>query len=160
MSDEAMLQLRLKAKEEIKKARKRAKKRRGNEVDPTDQEVYLVYPPDEDAYDPITIYKGNLKRIEPEDPDFLSDNLIDLMIRHSISELPLEKQNKIHAFSCLFYTKLCEEKEEESAHAVVARWTKNVNLFEKDFVLVPVNMSYHWSLTVIVRPGLLLVTSS
>ena len=39
---------------------------------------------------------------------------------------------------------------------MVARWTKNVNLFEKDFILVPVNLDYHWSLTVIVRPGLLL----
>ena len=74
-----------------------------------------------------------------------------------VNQLPPEKQQKIHVFSCLFYTKLSEATGAAQAHALVSRWTKNVNLFEKDFVLVPVNERYHWSLTVIVRPGLLLV---
>ena len=109
------------------------------------------------AYDPITIYKGNLRRICPTNPDFLSDNVIDFKIRHIMSELEGHVRNKIHVFSCLFYSKLCEADKDPASHALVARWTKNVNLFEKEYVLVPVNMSYHWSLTVIVRPGLLLV---
>ena len=109
------------------------------------------------AYDPITIYKGNLRRINPDNPDFLSDNVIDFKIRHIMNQLEDHVKNRIHVFSCLFYSKLSEASNDVASHALVARWTKNVNLFEKDFVLVPVNMSYHWSLTVVVRPGLLLV---
>jgi hypothetical protein len=33
------------------------------------------------------------------------------------------------------------------------RWTKSVDLFDMDYVLVPINLDLHWSLTVIVRPG-------
>ena len=83
--------------------------------------------------------------------------MIDFKIRHIINELSDHNKSRIHVFSCLFYSKLCEATNDASSHALVTRWTKNVNLFDKDFVLVPVNMSYHWSLTVIVRPGLLLV---
>ena len=72
-------------------------------------------------------------------------------------QLPRKQRQRIHVFSCLFYTKLTEGKNAEASHKLVSRWTKNVNLFDKDFVLVPVNKKYHWSLTVIVRPGLLLV---
>ena len=32
----------------------------------------------------------------------------------------------------------------EKRHARVKRWTKNVNIFDKDFVIVPINESSHW----------------
>ena len=40
----------------------------------------------------------------------------------------------------------------------VSRWTKSVDLFVMDLVLVPINLDSHWSLVVILRPGLLLVS--
>lgn len=33
-------------------------------------------------------------------------------------------------------------------------WTKNVNLFEKDFIIVPINESCHWFLAIICFPGM------
>lgn len=39
----------------------------------------------------------------------------------------------------------------------VKRWARGVDLFAKDFVLVPINIAMHWSLVVIVRPGLVVV---
>jgi Ulp1 family protease len=58
--------------------------------------------------------------------------------------------------SCQFYTKLQEKKsnEKDDCHALVARWTKKFNLFEKDFNFIPVNESMHWSLAVIAHPGI------
>jgi hypothetical protein len=38
----------------------------------------------------------------------------------------------------------------------VKRWTKNVDIFEKDFLIIPINEANHWSLVIIVRPGLLM----
>ena len=35
----------------------------------------------------------------------------------------------------------------------VKRWTKNVNIFEKDFVIVPINQHSHWFVAVICFPG-------
>uniref|UniRef100_A0A3Q7JK84 Ubiquitin-like protease family profile domain-containing protein n=1 Tax=Solanum lycopersicum TaxID=4081 RepID=A0A3Q7JK84_SOLLC len=35
----------------------------------------------------------------------------------------------------------------------VRKWTRKVNLFDKDFIFIPVNYNYHWSLIVICHPG-------
>lgn len=42
----------------------------------------------------------------------------------------------------------------QKRHARVKTWTKNVNLFEKDFVIVPINENAHWFLAIICFPGL------
>merc|ERR1712013_789226 len=36
----------------------------------------------------------------------------------------------------------------------VKRWTRKVNIFEKDFVVVPINENYHWYLCIICYPGM------
>ena len=90
---------------------------------------------------------------------------------------------KIHVFTCYFYTKLLEGRSPPDQHALVSRWTKNVDLFDMDYIIgthspthtlllthsltfslthllihsliVPVNLTGHWSLFVIVKPGLI-----
>ncbi|KAK9692716.1 Ulp1 protease family, C-terminal catalytic domain [Popillia japonica] len=42
----------------------------------------------------------------------------------------------------------------QKRHARVKNWTKNVNLFEKDFIIVPINESCHWFLAIICFPGM------
>mmetsp|Transcript_12245 Transcript_12245/g.18544 ORF Transcript_12245/g.18544 Transcript_12245/m.18544 type:complete len:912 (+) Transcript_12245:210-2945(+) len=61
----------------------------------------------------------------------------------------------VYAFSCMFYTKLTElpKYTKESAYGMVKRWTKNVDIFSKDFVFFPINIGAHWSLVCVVRPG-------
>lgn len=54
----------------------------------------------------------------------------------------------------LLYTKLLEGKSPQDQHSLVSRWTKNVDLFDMDYIIVPVNLTGHWSLFVIVKPGL------
>ena len=43
-----------------------------------------------------------------------------------------------------------ERDERRLRHA--ARWTKGLNLFEKDFIFVPINEHLHWSLAIICTP--------
>lgn len=101
--------------------------------------------------DAVTICKGDLKRLE--EPEYWNDSLIDLRVKFYLEKMDPEKRAKVHAFSTLFYPKLTEEKDLVNAHKLVARWTKNFDIFSKDFVLVPVNQSIHWSLFVLVRPN-------
>lgn len=42
----------------------------------------------------------------------------------------------------------------EKRHFRVKKWTKNVNIFEKDFVIIPINENMHWFLAIICFPGL------
>lgn len=42
----------------------------------------------------------------------------------------------------------------QKRHARVKTWTKHVNLFDKDFIIVPINESCHWFLAIICFPGM------
>lgn len=42
----------------------------------------------------------------------------------------------------------------QKRHARVKTWTKNVNLFEKEFIIVPINENAHWFLAIICFPGM------
>ena len=56
----------------------------------------------------------------------------------------------MHFFSTQFFQKIQDQGPES-----VKSWTKrrDINIFEKKFVFIPINDSLHWSLCVIVNPG-------
>ncbi len=35
----------------------------------------------------------------------------------------------------------------------VRKWTKDINIFKKKYLFVPVNLDHHWSLVVVCNPG-------
>lgn len=39
-------------------------------------------------------------------------------------------------------------------HSRVGKWTKSVSLFDKDFIIIPINEQQHWFLAIICYPGL------
>ncbi|XP_052194196.1 probable ubiquitin-like-specific protease 2A isoform X2 [Diospyros lotus] len=75
-------------------------------------------------------------------------------------KLSPEKRQKFHFFNSFFFRKLagldkvpswaCEGR---AAFQRVQKWTRKVNLFEKDYIFIPVNFSLHWSLIIICHPG-------
>lgn len=115
-------------------------------VDPRANEVYAVYPLYEDAVGAVTLRRGHLHRLE--EGVYLNDELIDFRIRQITEELDPEVRSKIHVFNSHFYITLRDQGYEQ-----VRKWTKNVDLFEKQFLFVPINESEHWSLVVIAWPG-------
>ena len=53
-----------------------------------------------------------------------------------------------------------EKTEMEKRHARVKRSTKNVDIFTKDFLIVPVHLTNHWILAIICYPGLVIVNAN
>ena len=49
----------------------------------------------------------------------------------------------VHAFNTFFFTKL-----KTAGYAAVKRWTKKVDIFSVDILLVPVHLGVHWCLAV------------
>jgi Ulp1 family protease len=47
----------------------------------------------------------------------------------------------IHCFNTFFCSTLREQ-----GYDKVKRWTKKVDIFAKDLLLIPINQSYHWTL--------------
>jgi len=58
---------------------------------------------------------------------------------------------------CLFVTSLffSQVDNEKLGLDTVERWFKGLNIFQKKYIFVPINDSLHWTLIVIINPGLL-----
>ena len=97
-----------------------------------------------------------------EDHEFLNDSVIEFFIKSLQHKLSSEKAARCHIFNSFFYEKLTNVRDERSepadirqkkAHQRVEKWTKGVNIFEKDFVFFPIHGNTHWSLMVLCHPG-------
>jgi Ulp1 family protease len=156
IEEEALRELRQHSKSCKRQERGTFKYEKEKKIDREDEKIYLVYPIQEDAVDAVSIYNGCLKKLN--EPEYLNDNLIDWKIKFDINKKAIEDDSilyKIHAFNTLFFTKLTEVKDHQRGFELVKKWTQHVDIFEKDFVFVPVNKDLHWSLIVFTRLNLL-----
>ncbi|XP_063758184.1 sentrin-specific protease 6 isoform X2 [Eleginops maclovinus] len=123
----------------------------------------MVYPPPP-AKGGISVTNEDLHCLT--DGEFLNDVIIDFYLKYLVLEkLKKEDAQRIHVFSSFFYKRL-NQRERRSApetsnlpihkrkHNRVKTWTRHVDLFQKDFIFVPINESAHWYLAVICFPGL------
>ena len=70
---------------------------------------------------------------------------------------------KTYTFSIYFYKRLTMNtksstlamSQAEVMHNNVKKWTKNVNIFDKDFIVVPINDCEHWFVIIICYPALI-----
>ncbi|CAB1327696.1 unnamed protein product [Coregonus sp. 'balchen'] len=96
---------------------------------------------------------------------FLNDVIIDFYLKYLLLErAPGPLAERCHVFSSFFYKQLTRRDtslEEEAAipardrrHQRVRTWTRHVDIFNKDYLFVPVNHQAHWYLVVICFPGL------
>ncbi|XP_022188230.2 sentrin-specific protease 1-like [Nilaparvata lugens] len=64
---------------------------------------------------------------------------MNLLIERSKKEgLP-----KVYAFNTFFYPKLME-----SGHASLKRWTRKIDIFSQDLIIVPVHLDMHWCMAI------------
>lgn len=87
------------------------------------------------------------------DEQFLNDSIIDFWLRYIEHEIlsPVDK-SRTYMFSTFFYKRLTTKPKKKSPmdddpnltsaekrHNRVKRWTKNVDIFDKDFLIMPIN---------------------
>ncbi|XP_052442508.1 sentrin-specific protease 6 [Carassius gibelio] len=123
----------------------------------------LVYPPPP-AKRGISVTNEDLHCLN--DGEFLNDVIIDFYLKYLFLE-KLKKEDAIrsHVFSSFFYKRLNQRERRNTVdtsnlpiqkrkHNRVKTWTRHVDLFQKDFIFVPINESAHWYLAIICFPGL------
>ena len=73
--------------------------------------------------------------------------LLQIRISRGVSKQP---NSNVHFFTSHFMTTLKDE-----GIQAVASWTanKNINVFDKKLIFIPINANLHWSLCVVVNPG-------
>ena len=94
---------------------------------------------------------------------YLNDTIIDFYLKYIYEEkLDKMQKQKTYIFNSYFYTRLSKkaflasndiQNPEERMHAQVRKWTRDVNLFEKDFIIIPINEHSHWFLVIICFPS-------
>ncbi|XP_042754287.1 probable ubiquitin-like-specific protease 2B isoform X2 [Lactuca sativa] len=116
----------------------------------------VVYPKgDADA---VSISKRDFDLLQPD--TFVNDTIIDFYIKYLKNKIKPEERHRFHFFNSFFFRKLADPDNDPfdaskgiAAFQRVKKWTRKVNLFEKDYVFIPVNYNYHWSLLVICNLG-------
>ncbi|NXL34111.1 SENP2 protease, partial [Glaucidium brasilianum] len=78
------------------------------------------------------------------DLEWLNDEVINFYMNLLVERNKKEGYPAVHVFSTFFYPKLIS-----GGYKTVRRWTRDVDLFKKDLILVPIHLSHHWTLVVI-----------
>jgi len=128
------------------------------------EEEILVYPGQETSRGAVTLTMNDVRRLQPG--VYLNDNLLDFYLQYLYREKwDKSLQQRVHLFNTFFFKKWseCTQQSGEgdleydfSRYSMVRKWTKNVDIFKKDFLVIPVNHKFHWSLAIVCFPGAIL----
>ncbi|KAI0317519.1 hypothetical protein OF83DRAFT_132135 [Amylostereum chailletii] len=119
-------------------------------VVPDGDEVVLVYPPT--GKGAVNITNGDIARLRPG--EFLNDTLIEFGLKLWLDELRESDPglaDQVHVFSSFFYKKYAIKNLEEG-YKSVRKWTSKIDIFQKGFIIVPINEHLHWYLAIIYQP--------
>lgn len=76
--------------------------------------------------------------------NWLNDEIINFYMNLLIKRGSLDNFPNVYAMNTFFYPKLLS-----GGHSSLKRWTRKVDLFSKDFIIVPVHLGIHWCMSVI-----------
>lgn len=78
------------------------------------------------------------------DLNWLNDEVINFYMNLLIARSTNDKYPKVHAMNTFFYPKLVS-----GGHASLKRWTRKVDIFAQDLVVVPIHLGIHWCMSII-----------
>jgi len=103
------------------------------------------------------------------DEQFLNDTNVDFYMRYVMEGLSADQKARCFFYNSFFYTKLTQQvpdlKEkpqdvkDKAKHERVKKWTKDHNIFEDDYLFIPVHGGLHWTLVIVCYPGRLAVNN-
>lgn len=104
----------------------------------------------------IIYTKHDHKQLQP--PGFLNDTIISFFMQYHL-DLRVERslKDRIHIFNSFFFAKIRAITQNKNSsfpsYGHASRWLKNVKLFEKDFLIMPVCEHDHWLLVIVCYPA-------
>ncbi|CAF0933386.1 unnamed protein product [Adineta ricciae] len=90
--------------------------------------------------------------------EFLNDNIIDFYLQYIYYEkLSNEDRQRTYLFNSFFYKRLTQKDKRDNPDISVAerrynrvkRWLRDVDLFAKTYIIVPINQNAHWYIVLI-----------
>lgn len=114
--------------------------------------LLFVYPFDENSKDRIPVYRHDILTVYNSKP--LNDVIISLFLQFYFKDATESVKESIHVFNSFFFSKIKSIYDSKSSSFEKAsRWIKDVKIFEKDFLIMPVCEKEHWILVIVCYPG-------
>lgn len=120
----------------------------------------IVYPPGPGHKRTATVDLGDIERLDDE--QFLNDSVVNFYLRYLEYELEQsrpEVAKRMYFQNSFFYERLttpAANGKKGIDYKAVQRWTKGVDLFSKDYIIVPVCENLHWYVAIICNAPALL----
>ena len=100
----------------------------------------------------ITVEWSDLERLD--EGEFLNDNLIGFFLRYLEQRLEEERPGlakRVYFFNTYFFATLtnAHKGRKRFNYEGVQKWTRSVDLFTYDYIIVPINEQAHWYLAII-----------
>ena len=110
----------------------------------------LIYP--KEGKKRITVEWSDLEKLDED--EFLNDNLISFYLRFLEQQLGDRNPHiakKVYFFNSYFFATLTNTHKSKKGfnYEGVQKWTRSVDLFTYDYIIVPINESFHWYLAII-----------
>ncbi|KAL4353621.1 hypothetical protein GQ457_06G001230 [Hibiscus cannabinus] len=116
-----------------------------------------IYYPSRDDSESVEISFGDIDSLAPG--TFLTSQIMNFYIQYLRQQASPTSRAicDYHIFNTYFYQKLKEAvsdkgSDKDSLFVKFRRWWKGVGIFQKAYILVPINEDYHWSLVIICIP--------
>ncbi|XP_032924469.1 sentrin-specific protease 2 [Catharus ustulatus] len=90
----------------------------------------------------LDVTRDDISTLQPQ--GWLNDKVINFYMSLLMERSKKEGYPAVYAFSTFFYSKLSS-----TSHKGVKKWTKGVDIFEHDIILVPIHLRVHWTLLVV-----------
>lgn len=77
--------------------------------------------------------------------DWINDSILDFFTKYYVEtsvEKGIVKRDEVYIMSSFFYTKLVSDPSDYYGN--VKKWVSNCDLFNKKYIVVPINNNYHW----------------
>lgn len=78
------------------------------------------------------------------DLNWLNDEVINFYMNLLIARSTNDKYPKAHAMNTFFYPKLIS-----GGHTSLKRWTRKIDIFAQDLIVVPIHLDIHWCMSII-----------
>lgn len=118
---------------------------------------------------PLLYPKNGKKKTIVDFPDlerldegqFLNDNLIGFYLRFLENQLEEKRPDlakKVYFFNTFFFASLTNTQERQKLinYEAVQKWTRSVDIFTYDYIVVPINESAHWYVAIICNSSALI----
>lgn len=106
----------------------------------------IVYP--KEGARRVTIDAGDILHLDAG--EFLNDNIVNYALRDIEENMHPPHKDRVHFFNTFFYTSLTAKTGKRGInYDAVKKWTKNVDLLSKPYVVVPINLDLHWFVVIV-----------